>query len=126
MAFGNASRIDAMSATKKVKAYCATSLTAGFPAALYPDASGVVTAFNQIIDGSSRKGQFGILQTTVTSGETGTFVVRGAATVIGGGTSGQLVTAISVSGGVTDATVASGNADLALGMSTASSTLILY
>lgn len=126
MGFRKANSIGAATSTEKVKAYIAAGITAGYGCQLYYDAYGVATAINGAIDGTSKPGKYGIAQATYASAVTGTFITRGAATVVSGGTSGNLVTAISAAGVITDAAVSSDTGDVSLGVSTGASTLILY
>lgn len=129
MSFGNASRIDALTATKKVKATDAagSGFATGVPVQVYPNESGVLYAISGLIDGSSRTGRWGIVSGTCTSGGVATVIVKGAATTVAtSGVAGYMVTAISAAGEFTNAAVASGNADLSLGVATSASALVIY
>ena len=118
------------SSTVKVTATNASSsvaITADRPVHLYRNAAGTLLCANAVIDGSSKKGNYGIADSAIASGaESSDIIIKGAFTVLEGGTAGQLITSIAAGGSITDAAAASANTDLAIGVSTAAGTGILY
>jgi len=110
---------------KTVKALAAGSLTVASPVGLYYSSAGVLTAKTVAADASSVN--WGISEKAVTTGAEAEIVVKGLATVASGGTDGQLVTAISNVGAITDAAAGVTNADInVLGVSASAKTFYIY
>lgn len=112
---------------KRISVVANGAITANCPAAYYYDANGVLTATPVAPDSNSIR--WGIAESAIADTATGILKIGGSATLPtgAGGTSGQLVTAITASGGMTVAAVASTNADInVLGMCTASNTMVIW
>lgn len=123
------SAIDHPESTKKVYATNASStaaIAANVPVHLYRNNSGTLLAAAAIVDANSVKGKWGVTPAAISSGGQGFVITEGAVTLVSGGTAGQLITSIAADGTITDATAASANTDLALGVSTNSDAAIIY
>ena len=113
-------------ASKRIKVLANGELTLACPVAVYFSAAGVRTGIKFAANVNTVK-TWGVPEATIATGEYGYIKVAGLVTLTSGGTAGQLVTAISNAGAITDAVAANTNADInVLGVSVSATTMYIY
>ena len=123
--FSKDAQVFEISGRKTVQAVAAGAVTTNAPVGLYYGSDGTLYAKTVAADASSVN--WGIAEAAISDTATGEIVVKGLATVASGGTAGQLVTAISNAGVITDAAAGATNADInVLGVSASASTFYIY
>ena len=114
-----------MTKSYTVKAIANGACTAKYPVGLYYDQNGALRAKVSALEVTAHQGNWGIVQADADAGTEVTVVVKGLATVASGGTAGNLVSAITNVGVVTDGAPANGSVDNALGVSLSGSTMYI-
>jgi len=102
------------------------AIAAGIPVHVYTTSTGITRCAVAAVDGSTKRGTWGVTIAAIASGGTGPVCVKGLVGGLTGGTADQMVTSITAAGTITDAAAASANTDLALGVSYSATQLVIY
>ena len=113
------------SSTTEITVLANGAITANYPVGYFYNENGEAEAKVCALDVNSTR--YGIAPAAIADTAYGKIIIRGPVTLASGGTAGNVITAISNVGVITDATPANTNMDInILGVSTSATTAYLY